>query len=73
MMTTVNTIEHLAPLNKTHLEIPMLSFLAPNLSDAEKLMNFHISNQNRSESPLEVQDHENSTYEIDRMYNPGSA
>ena len=41
---------------RRQVEMPQLSLLAPNLSDAETLMRFHVSYQTRSDSPLGVHD-----------------
>ena len=34
------------------IEMPKLSILAPNLSDAEAMMKFHMNNQSKTDSPL---------------------
>ena len=51
------------------IDMPKLSMLAPNLSDAEAMMKFHMNNQSKSDSPLD----EAYANEINRMYNPGNS
>ena len=56
------------------IDMPKLSILAPNLSDAETMMRFHVNY--KSDSPL-GQHNESDAYtlnqinEINRLYNPG--